>query len=289
MQFSSVMRNASKLAALAAAVVVSSLASTAGATTYNTLYIHGRTSSPATPTGNSYWVASGSSIAAGTNIQYVNWNGNNTIPSTNSAVVTALNTYCTGSTACVIACHSAGCAQIGYAIAYKSGTPYNIYSIVTAGSASAGSEIAGSTSGWLTGEAIDSELGVTTMRALYNHDLTGDNITNYVYNELGSDYEYLTTCLFEGGCVGGGGQNDSAVSFQSSGEFRASGTEGSDGANGAKGGNWWDYRIAWRVNTSETWGHCVTSSFATCESGGPSWASHGIASAMAYDISGNSW
>lgn len=274
---------------IAAVLAVSTLAGSAGATTYNTLYIHGRTTSPATPSGSTYWNNSGgTSIAKGSSIVYVNYNGNQHISQSNPTVTSALNTYCTGTTACVIACHSAGCLQIGYSIANKTGAKYNIYSIVTAGAADGGSELAGNTAYFFTGESIDLDLAISTSRGMYNHDLAGDNITNYVYNELGGDWATLTTCLFEGGCAGGGGQNDSAVSFQSSGEFRNSGTEGSDGATGTAGGTWWDYRIAWRVDTSDTYGHCIIGSY-PCEQGGSSWAPNGVASEMVYDINGNSW
>ena len=30
---------------------------------------------------------------------------------------------------------------------------------------------------------------------------------------------------------------------------------------GTAGGKWWDYRIAWRVNTSDTYGHCIIGSY----------------------------
>lgn len=288
MQKFNAMRTTSKLLGIAAAVAVSSLAASAGATTYNTLYIHGRTTY-GTPSGSQYWNnSSGSSIAAGSNIVYVNYNGTQHISQSNPSVVSALNTYCTGSTACVIACHSAGCAQIGYSVANKTGTPYNIYSVVTAGSADGGSELAGNTAYFFSGETIDLDLAIGTMRGMYNHDLLGNDITNYVYDELGGDWATLTTCLFEGGCAGGGGQNDSAVSFQSAGRFRNSGTEGSDGANGSAGGTWWNYSIAWRVDTSDTFGHCIQGSY-PCEQGGQGWAPNGVASEMAYDIKGNSW
>ena len=97
---------------IAAVLAVSTLAGSAGATTYNTLYIHGRTTSPATPSGSTYWNNSGgTSIAKGSSIVYVNYNGNQHISQSNPTVTSALNTYCTGTTACVIACHSAGCSR----------------------------------------------------------------------------------------------------------------------------------------------------------------------------------
>jgi hypothetical protein len=278
------MRTLTKIVGLATVVALSSLAQSAGATTYNTLYIHGRTTSPATPSGSSYWNVNGRSIATGSNIQYVNYNGNQHISQSNPSVVSALNTYCTGSTACIIDCHSAGCSQIGYAVANKTGTPWNIYAVVTAGSADGGSELAGNTAYFFTGESMDQDLAISTMRGMYNHDLLGNDITNYVYDELGGDWATLTTCFFEGGCTGGGGQNDSAVSFQSAGRFRNSGTEGSDGATGTTGGNWWNYSIAWTVDTSDTWGHCIVGSY-PCEQG----ANNGVVSLMTGQMTYLSW
>jgi hypothetical protein len=259
---------------------------------YNTVWIHGRTTSPNTPTGNSYWVANGSSIATGSNIIYANYNGNDhfVASDSNGAVVTVLNQYCTSaSTPCVIACHSAGCAQIGLAVNdyYSSSTgktPWYIYTVVTGGDAEGGSELAGNTAYFFSGENIDQDLAISNMRSstFYNHDLLGDVVTDYVFDELGGDYASLTTCLFEGGCVGGSGQNDSAVSFQSSGRFRNSGTEGSDSARGQTTSTWWNYSYALTVDTHDTYGHCIVGSY-PCEQG----KNNGVSSLVASYISSN--
>jgi hypothetical protein len=257
------MRNLTTLVGIATAIAATSLAQTAGATNYS-LHIHGRWNG--TPSAWSYWVnGSGANIAqgVGVNATAVNYNGSAHISVSNPTVVSALNQYCTGSNSCYIQCHSAGCAQIGYAEAYHPGA-WNIIWVFAGGSAAGGSEIAGNTAAFFTGYNIDSDLNVGTMRAMYNHDVLGDDISGYVYNSLGGAWASLTTCFFYGGCAGGGGQNDSAVSFQSSGHFRNSGTYGSDAAAGSTGGTWWDYSWAWNVDTSAKYGHCIKGAY-PCE------------------------
>ena len=265
-----------KLALLAALPATLLVASEASATNY-TIWIHGRNSG-GTPSGFSYWARSGYNSnnnvgqAIGVNAVAADYDGTAHIATSNPTVVGVLNTYCQGQNSCYVACHSAGCSQIGYAVDkyYNSGTgktPWNIIWVMTGGSAAGGSELAGNTAYFFTGLNIDLDLANSTMRGLYNHDHLGDYIIGYVYNNLGGDWATLTTCLFEGGCAFGGGQNDSAVSFQSSGHFRHDGTEGGDSATGSAGGTWWDYSYAWYyVDTNDTYGHCIVGSY-PCEEG----------------------
>jgi hypothetical protein len=260
------MRNHAKFVGLAASIAIASLAPTAGATNYS-LWIHGRTGG--TPSGFNYWTnGSGRNIAqgVGVNAQPVNYNGTQHISQSNPAVVAALNTYCTGGNSCYIQCHSAGCAQIGYAEAYNPGK-WNIVWVLTGGSAAGGSELAGNTAYFFTGYALDLDLAVGTMRGMYNHDVVGDDITGYVYNYVGGDYAVLTTCFFPGGCLGGSGGNDSAVAFHSAGHFRNSGTDGSDSSAGSAGGTWWDYSWAlWVDSIDGSAGHCISGSY-PCQEG----------------------
>jgi hypothetical protein len=258
------MPSISKLVALAAAMLIGTVASTAGATNYS-LWIHGRTGG--TPSGGSYWAESnGANAATGVNVVDVNYNGTQHISQSNPTVVSYLNQYCTGGNSCYIQCHSAGCAQIGYAEALHPGA-WNIIWVLAGGSAAGGSELAGNLAYFFTGSSLDLDLGVGTMRALYNHDVVGDDIAGYVYNYLGGDYASLTTCLFPGGCLFGSGANDSAVAFHSSGHFRNSGTYESDSSQGGAGGNWWDYsRPLWVDSSHGSTGHCIQGSY-PCESG----------------------
>jgi hypothetical protein len=275
------MRTLPSLVGSAAIIATLSLAQTAGATN-TSLWIHGRTSG--TPSGWTYWVnGSGANVAqgVGVNATPVNYNGTQHISVSNPTVVSSLNTYCKGSNSCYVQCHSAGCAQIGYAEAYNPGA-WNIIFVFTGGSAAGGSELAGNTAYFFTGYDIDKDLAVSTMRAMYNHDVLGDDIAGYVYNSLGGDWASVTTCLFAGGCAGGGGQNDSAVSFQSAGHFRNSGTYGSDAAAGSTGGTWWDYSWAWSVDTSDKYGHCVKGAY-PCQEGVAGGITSIVASAAAYN------
>ena len=254
-----------KLVSLIAAAVALLVAMPAYATNY-TLWIHGRHSG--TPSGWSYWQSDNSSyVISGTNVVAVNYDGYQHIATTNPIIVSALDTYCTGSNACYVACHSAGCAQIGYAIDWHQPMRWNIMWVATGGSAAGGSELANAGS-WMTGNPIDSDLQVGTMRGMYNHDTIGNLIWGYVYTYVGGDYAVLTNCFFPGSgwaCFkSGGGGNDSVVAFHSSGHFRNSGNYGS-GSFG--GGSFWNYTISNMVDsTNGNYGHCVSGSY-PCQEG----------------------
>ena len=98
-------------------------ASAASAKNY-TLWIHGRNSGGGTVAGTysdfRYWGPS--TTAAGVNKIAVNWDGVSSIASTNGAIRNALDCYCTGANFCYIAAHSAGDAQIGYALSQYGGS-----------------------------------------------------------------------------------------------------------------------------------------------------------------------
>ena len=263
---------------LAAATVVAStlcFAQTASATTYS-LWIHGRSS---TPSAWSYWSHSGwanNSVGdVGVNPIAVNYDGTAHISSTNPGVVAALDTYCKGGNSCYVACHSAGCAQIGYAVAYNQPMRWNIIWVLTAGSAEGGSELANAGS-WLTGWDIDSDLHVSTMRGMYNHDLVGDQIEGYMYNYLGGDWSSLTNVFFPcnssflGVCYSWAA-NDSVVAFHSSGRFRSSGGYQSDSnTTETTGGSYWDWsRVLFADANNGSYGHCINGGFlGSCQEGG---------------------
>src|SRR4051812_49433060 len=115
--------HALKLAAVLSATTTLLVSSVASATNYS-LWIHGRNTSQSTKVGNyadfSYWGSSGT--AAGVNKKAVNWNGVGHIADTNGTIRNALDCYCTGSNWCYVAAHSAGNAQIGYALSMFGGS-----------------------------------------------------------------------------------------------------------------------------------------------------------------------
>jgi hypothetical protein len=141
--------------------------------TISTLYVHGR-DGDGTPTEWDYW----REVPPGPNAVHVNWDGAARIADTNEIVRTALDTYCTGDDWCYVACHSAGCAQVGYALDLYGGiggnAPWNIFWIAAAGSAAGGSEIA-DLKLWSASVTLDEDLKTAAMRVLYNHNNTAGN------------------------------------------------------------------------------------------------------------------
>ncbi len=197
MSYVSMSRLVLKVAALLSATTTLLASSVASATNYS-LWIHGRNPSQSAQIGNyadfSYWGPS--STAGGINKKAVNWAGAAHIADSNGAVRNALDCYCTGTNFCYIAAHSAGNAQIGYALALygsstrtkKNATPnasgvcgnastggtqtgWNIKWVDVGGGAAGGSELA-NLGYWAVGDDITSDLRTSTMRALYNHNTT---------------------------------------------------------------------------------------------------------------------
>ncbi len=292
------MRNALCIIAGLAALTLSTEAS---ATNY-TLWIHGRNSG-GTPSGVSYWSHAGwaanpawactcadqaggnqcgcaqataSGLVAGVNAVAVDYDGSAHISATNGVIVTALNAFCTGGNSCYVTCHSAGCAQLGYAFAYSfnPSNPWNVIWVVTGGSAAGGSELANAGS-WLTGYDIDSDLHTGTVRAMYNHDLLGDHTMGWVYTVLGGDWSSATNTIFPchsstwGVCYSWAA-NDSVEAFHSTGHFRqVSGTQSDTNTGGSiSGGSWWDHTLALFVDGNNgSYGHCIVGSY-PCQEGG---------------------
>ena len=157
--------------------------------TTTTLYIHGR-NTDGLPVGWSYWLTQ----RPGINAVPVNWLGTEPIGQTNATIRSALDTYCTGNNWCYVACHSAGCAQIGYALALYGTTgdvdSWNIYWIAAAGSAEGGSELANL--GKLIGGTIplDADLDTAAMRLqLYDHDST-NGVVHWMFAGAGYSDAY---------------------------------------------------------------------------------------------------
>ncbi|MGE0322713.1 MAG: hypothetical protein AB7K71_02525 [Polyangiaceae bacterium] len=187
------------LAALtAAASVFASFAFTseASATTYS-VYLHGR-NTDGTPSGWGYW---GGVVRPGINAVAVNYDGRAHISTANPTVRAGLNTYCSGSNSCYVACHSAGCAHLGYAID-KYG-PYNIIWINAAGSAEGGTELS-DVGSWAVGDALADDLKTGTVRGMYNHN----NLRGvWEYNFAGGSDE-ATSWIVDG-------QDDGVVGYHS--------------------------------------------------------------------------
>jgi hypothetical protein len=230
------MRSAPVLTAALLATSALLAAATASATNYS-LWVHGRNTSQSTQQGNyadfSYWGSS--STAAGVNKKAVNWNGVGRISDTNYRTRDALDCFCTGTNWCYIAAHSAGDAQIGYALAMygsssrskKDASPgsngvcgnaggtqtgWNIKWIDIASGAGGGSELA-DLGYWAVSDALTDDLRTGTMRGLYNHNTTRSLWFYMFAGAKGTAYSGALP-----------GQDDEAVSYHSTGGMSAKGS-----------------------------------------------------------------
>ncbi len=181
----------------------------------STLYIHGRDSGPSPAPGAwDYWIKA----RPGVNATPVNWGGKDRIANTNAIVRAALDTYCTGNNWCYVACHSAGCAQIGYALALYGTTggvdSWNIYWISAAGSAEGGSEIANAGRYLGIGLPLDEDLKTSVMRdpVFFNHDNTA-GVTHYMFAGDG----WADNPAYDFGSALLPGADDTAVAYHSAG------------------------------------------------------------------------
>jgi hypothetical protein len=133
----------------------------------HTLYIHGRTDH--VPKDFEYW----GRAEAGPDPIAVNWDGQDCLVRQNPVIVDALDRHCVKDS-CYVICHSAGCAQIEYALDKHGGMPngknrWSILFVLAAGSAEGGSELADVGKDF-TGGCIDHDLQTTVMRAKYDHN-----------------------------------------------------------------------------------------------------------------------
>ncbi len=200
------------LLASAAAAFLSFAAPARGAT--YSLYVHGRTGgttgcgvSQPTPTGWSYW---NGQVQPGVNPIPVNYDGTAHISVANPTVRAYFDQYCTGGNSCYVACHSAGCAHVGYALDLYGGR-WNILWIDAGGSAEGGTELSDYL-GWATCDALGSDLRTGTVRSLYNHnDLRG--VWSYMFaGAKGAVYSFILP-----------GDDDSVVPFHSAGGMSSTG------------------------------------------------------------------
>ncbi|AKT41483.1 hypothetical protein [Chondromyces crocatus] len=223
---------------LAATVVSAALLAPGIASAANySLWVHGRNPGGGTQPGNhsyfGYWGSA--STAAGVNKKAVNWDGVGRIADQNYRIRDAFDCYCTGDNWCYIAGHSAGNAQIGYALAQfgtssrskKDAKPnasgvcgnaggtqngWNIKWVDIASGAAGGSELA-NLGHWAVSDALTGDLRTATMRALYNHNLTR-SIWFYMFaGAKGTAYSGVLP-----------GQDDEAVAYHSTGGVSATGS-----------------------------------------------------------------
>lgn len=119
---------------------------------------------------------------------------------------------CVAPASCVLACHSAGCAQSEFALVAKGreGTRWNVLDILGGGAAVGGSELADDGSWTGIGGFLSRDLKTTTIRALYDHDAVGVRVG------YGAGAHASST----GGSLILLGQDDGAVGYHSSGAAR---------------------------------------------------------------------
>lgn len=184
--------------------------------TTTTLYIHGRnTDGPdGEPSGWTYW----GHQRPGVNARPVNWKGKKPIGITNPTIQDALDTYCTGDDWCYVACHSAGCAQLGYALDLfgdvGSDPRWNILWVMAAGSAEGGSEIADQKLFSVT-VPLDEDLRVVTMRNMFNHNNTRGPTFNMLAGNGWTESAIPGKAALAAATLPGA--DDGAVAFHSSG------------------------------------------------------------------------
>lgn len=205
--------------------------------THYTLWIHGRTSSSSTRVGDyddfSYWGPA--EADAGANKRAVNWDGRSRIADSNEAIRRALDCFCTGESWCVIAAHSAGDAQIGYALDLFGNTArevtdaapdasgrcggtgetqigWNIRWVTVAGGAAGGTELA-DLGYWAVSDPLTSDLRTGVARSMYDH---GETRGAWFYMFAGARGTAYSGVL--------AGQDDEVIAYHSSGGMSAVGS-----------------------------------------------------------------
>lgn len=158
-----------------------------------------------------YWANTGGT--SGPNPFAVNYHARAYLSVSNVVLEYAMDRFCVAPEACVLACHSAGCAQSGFALAARGsfGERWNVLGVVGGGAASGGSEAADTFAATGLGGFLSIDLEVARMRALYDHDALGAPV-DYC---AGADGFSLTSAalLLPG-------QDDGAVAYHSSGGTR---------------------------------------------------------------------
>jgi hypothetical protein len=211
---------AAALSALAALATIS-FAPDSDAANYS-LWVCGRNCAKTAGSYTDFGYWGSATTAAGVNKVAVNWDGNNSIATTNAAVRDALDCYCTGSNWCYIAAHSAGEMQVGYALdKYGASqrtkknagsctnvdgttqTGWNIKWVDVASGAGGGSELA-NMGEWSSSSPLVTDLKTGNARILYNHNNTQGK-TFFMYAGASGTY-YAGTLP---------GQDDEAVAYHS--------------------------------------------------------------------------
>jgi hypothetical protein len=202
-----------------------------------TLWIHGRNASGKARVGDyddfSYWGSA--DVDAGPNKKAVNWDGRSRISESNEVIRRALDCFCTGPRSCVVAAHSAGDAQIGYALSLFGGserpvtdgapdasgacgdtgatqTGWNIAWVDVAGGASGGTELA-DLGYWAVSDPLTSDLRTSTARSLYDHNETQGVAFYRFAGSKGAAYAGVLP-----------GQDDSVIAYHSSGGLSSVGS-----------------------------------------------------------------
>jgi hypothetical protein len=202
-----------------------------------TLWIHGRDSSGSTTPGGygdfSYWGSADG--AAGPNPRAVNWDGRSRISETNDWIRRALDCYCTGQRSCIVAAHSAGDVQIGYALSLYGATDrpvtdgvpdatgtctstgetqsgWNIVSVSVAGGAAGGTELA-DLGYWAVSDPLTSDLRTGTARSMYDHNETQGAVFSMYAGAKGAVYSFVLP-----------GQDDSVIAYHSAGGLSSTGS-----------------------------------------------------------------
>jgi hypothetical protein len=156
-----------------------------------------------------YWTKDNVTLT-GPNPIAINYHARAYLGVSNTVLRYALDRYCLSPNSCIIACHSAGCAQIGYALATFGvfGTIWNVERVITGGSAAGGSEIASTFADTGLAGFLGRDLEVATMRALYDHDALGVQVDLNV-GAAGGLKAFLLP-----------GEDDGAVAYHSAGGAR---------------------------------------------------------------------
>lgn len=247
------------------------------------LWIHGRWTDGTGPSviGNYedfvYWGPS--DVEAGANKKAVNWGGEDRLSLSNVYVRRALDCFCTGESWCVVGAHSAGDAQIGYALAMyggserpvTSGEPdgsgrcegtggtqsgWNIEWVSVAGGAAGGSELA-DIGEWAVSDTVTGDLRTDTARTLYDHNATQGA---WVYRFVGAKGTLYSGLL--------PGQDDEVVAYHSAGAMSEVGSfcnpgdwacgdvlPMDQGASPKKGIPKWDHHTVYLRDDGEALGH----------------------------------
>jgi hypothetical protein len=205
--------------------------------TRSTLWIHGRSTSGTAAAGDygdfSYWGAA--EAAPGIKPVAVNWAGAERISTTNGTIRDALDCFCTGDRFCYIAVHSAGNAQIGYALALYGASPrditdgapdasgrcggtgqtqtgWNIKWVDVSGGAAGGTELA-DLGHWAVSDPLTSDLRTATVRSMYDHGATQGAVLYMFAGARGT--------LYSGALPG---QDDEVIAYHSSGGLASTGS-----------------------------------------------------------------